>query len=330
MTRLFLPLFGLFTLLLGGCATTVKVDVRQAPALDLPGVRSLSVESFAVGGKVPKGLEPFVIEEEASGSGGRRSRTVREDDIIMFKDKIRDLNSSLERMQSLGLKDALKSDGFFEVKESGAADAKLAGVVNYEVTSKINDELKRNGRRVYVLTVKATVTVSFNVLTNDGILLGSTKIDSSVEKRSEGDSAEEARDNAAPWEPLVRQALNLSQLLLVSKISPHFVTETRILEEGEGDAVKAGNAAAKRGDWPEAAAQWNVALAGGSPTEVRAATWNLAVHDEVEGRLAEALRKYEGLAKDGDGKYAAEASRIRGRIAEEEKLRIQAIKRRFE
>lgn len=310
-------------LLLCSCVSQVKLNVRHAPELNLPGVRSLSVEPFVANGNLHLDAGTFgkgFVGAVASAAVGMVNNKLAEEKV-----------PSLVNAQQFGLKDALVRDGFFQVKESGSADARLGGSFQYEVRDNVGEQESKDGSgkivRTYTLTRKGTVMVSFSVTAADGTLLGSSQVAGSVEKKSTGSTKDETRVNAVAWEQVVQEALAQTYPLLVKKIAPYFVSETRTLEKGEGEGVKAGNAAAEKGDWPTALTHWNAALVGGSAADRVAATCNLAIYDEVEGRLAEALKKYEELSRNGGDKYVKEAGRIRARIAEEEKLRAVATGR---
>jgi tetratricopeptide (TPR) repeat protein len=175
----------------------------------------------------------------------------------------------------------------------------------------------------YELTRKASVEVRFTVLDKSGTVLGVSEVRGHAEKMTRDPDRDWVRKNSPAWDDLVKAALQQTPESFLHKIAPYFVTESRTFENGEAESIKSGNEAARKGDWGTAVQCWKDAEAGGNPKDKVAALYNLGIYDEVDGRLQDALSKFEEVKNlSNDAKYNKDISRTQARIAEEEKLRV--------
>jgi hypothetical protein len=102
---------------------------------------------------------------------------------------------------------------------------------------------------------------------------------------------------------------------LLRKISPHVVREQRRFATGASTVIKDANAAAEKGNWQEAVRLWTQASQSGNQTDWIAGIHNLAIYDEVEGKLDDAQKKYEEIfASTRDPKYQRAAASVRARM----------------
>ncbi len=76
------------------------------------------------------------------------------------------------------------------------------------------------------------------------------------------------------------------------------------MEKSDSDLIKEGNKAAYKGNWERAVTLWNEAKSSDIKEDEIATTYNLAIYDEVQGRLEQALQKFEAVyGSSGDAKY---------------------------
>lgn len=188
-------------------------------------------------------------------------------------------------------------------------------------------------KRTYTLTRNVEATLHFMATDARGIVLGSSQVEHGSEKSWTGDSLDKVRKQARESDVSseVMDEIAAANRLLVKKIAPHYVLESRVLEECDSDRSDEGNQAAEDGRWLAAAEHWQ-AMSRSSDAECRhAAEYNLGVFDESQGRLGEALMRFENAyAFTHNAKFSADAERIRQRMQEEERMRqIEAQRQQF-
>ncbi|MDD5472202.1 MAG: DUF6340 family protein [Sideroxydans sp.] len=307
---------------LGGCSSVVKLNVKHAPEMELGAARTLGVERFTVTGRVnldvANGRDVWgnLMKNAVVGSFAAPS------------------DVSVQENQYSGLVDALMRNGYYQIS-TGAADAKLSGHVDYRVDDQLSsweakdaDDEKRKKR--YTLKRTVAVTLHFLVTDSRGMVLGNSQVQHSSEKKWDDGSEEEVRKRAQQLSvsSYVMDEIAAANALLVKKIAPHYVLESRVLDECDSEQSEQGNQAAEDGDWRAAASHWQAMSRSGDAQCRNAAEYNLGVFDESEGRLGEALMRFENVhAFTHEAKYAADVERIRRRMQEEERMRLNEAKR---
>ncbi|MFH2134876.1 MAG: DUF6340 family protein [Pseudomonadota bacterium] len=306
---------------LGGCTSVVKLNVKHAPEIDLGAARTLSVARFTVSGQVnldaANGRDAWsnLVKNAVAGSFAAPS------------------DVSVQENQYSSLVDALSRNGYYQIS-TGTTDAKLTGHVDYRVDDRLSSQENKKaeeGKRItYTLTRKVEATLHFLVTDKRGMVLGNSQVTHASEKKWTDDSEAEVRKRAQQLSvsSYVLEEIAAANALLVQKIAPHYVLESRVLEECDSERSKQGNKAAEDGDWLAAASHWQ-AMSGSGDAECRhAAEYNLGVFDESEGRLGEALMRFENAyAFTRNAKFSADAERIRKRMREEERMKLNEAKR---
>lgn len=176
----------------------------------------------------------------------------------------------------------------------------------------------------YTLTRNVQATLYFMVRDAAGKVLGSAQVQHASSRSWSGGSEGDVR-RLAQRSDLTSQVMDeviAVNALLVQKIVPYYVMESRVLEECDSDLSDAGNDAAEEGNWRAAVEHWQAMSRSGDAECRYAAEYNLGVYEESMGRLGEALMRFENVyAYTHNKKFSAEAERIRQRMQEEERMR---------
>jgi hypothetical protein len=304
-------LFLLGAISLAGCASTVQVNVRHAPELGLGAVKTVKIEKFTVQGGVNLNLSRNILLDFVG-------------DVVVggFVEPDR---ASLQDAHRQGLAAAIARNGYFQISDSDAANVRIDGGLDYHVSDHVTESEQKTGSvtiKTYTLARTANATVVFHVTDKSGKVLGSSKVSADLQRSWNGASEAEVRGQAGGTTGVVLEVLADTHDKVLQKIAPYYVTEQRTLRQRWSDQIKNGNKAAEQGNWQEAVQNWNAALSSGKQQDRVAAMYNLAVYDEVTGKLDDALKKYEeiySLTKDSDD--AKEVDRIKVRINEESALK---------
>jgi len=315
---------GYFFFLLGmlgtcACVTSIPVKIRRAPELNLVGVKTLDVEPFKVNGNLDLDLG-----KTGSGVLGAVAGVALDAGVNKLAER---KHKGIQQEHVDGLRGVIVSDGYYQVVNgSGSTDSKLSGTIQYEVNDEGAEETitekvdnKKVERKVYTLTRTADVTIRLQATATDGKVWGVTELSRSVRVQQTRDTRDQARDDIEEWDALVRKAVAELQKPTLQRIAPYFVTERRTLEKGDSDTIKEGNKAAARGEWKAASEIWTAAESG-TGNDKLAATYNLGVYAEVEGRLDDALRLFQE-AKGTNPKYATDVARVEKRMKEEARMK---------
>ncbi|MBU0689722.1 MAG: hypothetical protein KJ850_00995 [Gammaproteobacteria bacterium] len=306
---------------LGGCTSVVKLNVKHAPEMDMGPTRTLSVARFTVSGQV---------NLDVANDRDAWSNLVKNAVVGSFAAPS---DVSVQENQYSSLVDALTRNGYYQIS-TGMADAKLSGHVDYRVddslSSQENKKAEEGKRMTYTLTRTVEATLHFLVTDQRGMVLGNSQVKHASEKKWTDDSEKEVRERAQQLSvsSYVMDEISAANALLVKKIAPHYVMESRVLEDCDSEQSKQGNKAAENGDWLAAASHWQAMSSSGDAQCRHAAEYNLGVFDESEGRLGEALMRFENaFAFTRNAKFSADAERIRQRMREEERMKQNEAKR---
>jgi hypothetical protein len=319
MSFLRIYVIAVFAFLLAGCATTIQLQIKRAPELNLVGVKKLKIEPFGVSGSLSL--------DNGLGGGGILGAVIGMAVDAGASKIAEEKHPGLQAAELLGIKQTVYTDGYYTVTEGQDYDAVVTGAIHYEVRDSGGDrQTKDDQGRVYVwyqIDRTAEVRVQFSVADKTGKVIGASQVYTSVSYDARGENRQRAFDNAAPWESMVQKGLTETQEPFIRKIAPYFVTERRTFENGESEAIKEGNKAAGAGNWDTAVELWQQGRESGAEKDQIAALYNLGIYDEVEGRLADALKKFETVQKmSGEAKYAADIKRTQTRIDEAEQMRL--------
>jgi hypothetical protein len=320
MKRLGYLMFVLSMMGLSACVTSIPVKIRRAPELNLIGVKTLHVEPFKVNGNLD-----LDVGNTGKGLLGAVAGVAVDAGVNKLAER---KHPGIQQQHLDGLRGVIVSDGYYQVVEDGKpTDGKLTGAIQYEVNDEGNEETvsekvdnKKVEKQVYTLVRTAKVTLRLQVTGADGKMLGATELTAEAQDKETRDKRDQARDDIEEWDSLVRKALGTLQHPTLQRIAPYFVTERRTLAKGDSDTIKEANKTAARGEWKAAAQMWSDAGQAGTGKDKLAATYNLGVYAEVEGRLDDALKQFQE-AKASDAKYNVDVARIENRIQEEERMK---------
>lgn len=299
------------------CSSTVQVQVRKAPVVDLPGVKTISVESFNTSGS----LDLDLMDRQGGLAGALLGVAVDVGANAALANQKQ--NQSFDKYFVSGLTQQFLQNGTFAILQNGG-DAKLNGNIHYRVHDQrgTKEYTRKDGSKYMLSTLdrNAVVDVQVQVLDSRGQILGVNTLSASTHSSAESENLDRARGALAPWDGMVREALNRTWAGAVRTIAPYTVYETRTLAKGDSKGISKGNDAAEDGDWTFAEKYWREALNGSSKDQ--AAAWhNLAIRAEVQGQLEESLNlllKARQLSDQSD--WFQEENHLRARIAEEKRL----------
>ena len=303
-------------LVLSGCATSTQIKILKAPELSLPRVKTVKVKEFDVTGDLQLDL--------ISSGGGLVGELVGAAADAGANAHASTKDSAMQRQHLVNLKQAILQNGFYKVTDGDDYDALISGTGFYEVRDDgKEDSSKSDGKTTtwYEIKRKATSRLDFIVTDKSGRVLGASEAQGVQHASARGDFAGEARGRIDAWQGLVRNSLVTANEALVKKIAPYFVTEKRTFAKGDNGAIKEANRLAKQGNWDGAVVAWTNALTGSSADKA-AALHNLAIYDEVQGNVEEALAKYQEVQKlEPSSSNATDVTRTLARLEEIRKLK---------
>lgn len=300
-----------------GCASSTHLRFARAPELTLTGVKSLRLEPFAftadvdLGGDLGRhGLEGAVVGlfvDEALNARARRKEP------------------EFQALLRSAWTEALTQNAYYSVSEGGA-DARVTGTLHYNVRDargRVKEKQKDGGTVVHFEAARvAEATVRFTVTDRRGDVLGASTFSTVAQRKGRAARPEKAEADLPAWDVLVREAIGRTAPLFLEKIAPHDVWVRRVFASGRDPALKDGILAAKRGDWGAARVFWEKAEHDGLLDDAHAALYNLAICDEAEDKLDDALARYTRLhAATGKNRYLADLERVRQRRSEVKRLR---------
>jgi len=304
------------SLLLGGCATSTQIKIRKAPELSLPTVKTVKVKEFEITGDLQLDL--------VSAGGGLMGELVGAAADAGANALASKKDSAMQRQNLVSLKQAIMQNGFYKLTDGDDYDALISGTGFYEVKDDGEEgSSKSDGKTTtwYEIRRKATSKLNFIVTDKSGKVLGASEALGVQSTSARGSFAGEARARIDAWQGLVKKSLVSANEGLVKKIAPYFVTETRTFAKGDNGTIKEANKLAEQGSWDGAVPTWKNALTG-STADKAAALHNLAIYDEVQGNVEEALAKYQEVQKlDPSSSNAMDVTRTLARIEEIRKLK---------
>ncbi len=314
----FIAIVGTF---FAGCSTSVRLKIQRAPELNLPGVKSLKLEPFSVSGDLNLNLVNSSnsmlgsLVNAAAGAGANKLGESK--------------HPALQADHLQGLQAAFFKNAFFEIndgKSDKPSDAVISGTVYYEVEDEGEAQEEKNSdgkiEKWYEMTRKAKATIRFNVKRHSGEMIGTSEAIGMATVVTKKETENDARNHVTPWEKVVRQAILNAQEPTVQKIAPYFVYETRTFEKGKSADIKAGNKAAKVGQWDEAVSHWKTAGEQGEAADKIASVYNLGIYHESQGDLPAALAKFEEAKQlSGKPKYDKDIRRTRTLIEDAKKIK---------
>jgi tetratricopeptide (TPR) repeat protein len=311
-----------------GCSTSVRLKIQRAPELNLPGVKSLRLDPFSVSGDLNLNL----VNSSNSMLGSLVNAAAGAGATKLGESK----HPALQADHLQGLQSALFKNGFYEVNDGKGGkpiDAVVTGTVYYEVEDEGETQSEKDSdgkvQTWFEMHRKAAVTIRFNVARASGEMIGTSEAKGMASETTKDKTENDARNHVTPWEKVVRAAILNAQEPTVQKIAPYFVYERRTFEKGKSAGIKAGNKAAKDGQWDEAVSAWKSAGASGDLADQIASVYNLGIYHESQGDLPSALAKFEEAKQlSGKPKYDKDIRRTRGLIDDAQKIKEAETARR--
>lgn len=306
-----LAVLGTSALLFTGCSTSTTLKIKRAPELSLPGVKVVKVKEFDLTGD---------LDLDLTSKGGLLGAVVGTALDAGTNALAAKKDSALQKQNLTGLKQAIVQNGYYKVTEGDDYDVLISGSAVYDVRDE-GEELNDNGKTSYQIKRKSTAQLKFNVLDKAGSILAASDATGVQVSTSTASSHTEARSNVQSWQTLVRKSFEDANSALVKKIAPYYVQESRTFETGDDSNIKDANKSARSGAWDAAVMTWK-ATQNGSPKDKVASLHNLAIYDEYEGNVEEALAKYQQVQTLAPtSSHAVDVARTQGRLAEIQKLK---------
>jgi len=314
--RILLPV-GLASLafLVSGCASTTRLQIKRAPELSLPGVKTIKLKEFDVSGD---------LRLDLTSGGGLLSAVVNAGLDAGVNAAASRKDEGFQKQNLSDLKQAILKNGYYKVTDGDNYDALITGSYVYDVEDdgeEGSEKTKEGTRYWYQIKRKTTAKVNFTVADKTGNIIGASDATGSATANTQADTRSQARNNIEGWQTLVRRSFTQSNESLVRKIAPYYVTESRSFEKGDDTRIKDAGKQAAEGSWDAAVATWKSTLSG-TPKDKVASLQNLAIYDESQGEVDSALVKYQEVQKlDPSSSHAADVSRTMSRVEEIKRLK---------
>jgi len=227
-----------------------------------------------------------------------------------------DESQAAEVGKLLGVEGLIMGSGTYSIKDNG----------KWETYKEKKVEKKR-----YRLYRGVTVNINFKIVnvTTGTIVVSKTNSVSNGKsnKYSSTGTDEKAAIKAVPdWHPIVDELVNRVLSTTINQIAPHYVTESRKIEEGESDQMEASVEYVKRNLWDDAVEIWEMVLQNPSAEQEDkvAATYNIGLYYELIGQLDMAEEYFDKAFKmSGNDDYLDSKARVNRRRKELERLRQQ-------
>jgi curli biogenesis system outer membrane secretion channel CsgG len=247
----------------------------------------------------------------------------------------KELSKVLEE-QALSLSGVIDANQAAEVGRLLGAEGLVMGSGTYNVQDRgqwetyTEKKVEKNRYRIFrQVDVKFTYKI-VNITTGSIIASKTNSASTGRSKNSKysstGKDEQEAMMNIPPWQPIVDDMVDniLNQTLW--QVAPHYVTESRAIEEGDSDQMEVAVEYAMRNLWEDAREVWEMVLQDPSAEKEDrvGATYNLGLYYEISGNLDQAEDNFDKAFKmSGDSKYLDSRARIQQRRKELERLQQQ-------
>ncbi|MEW6516089.1 MAG: DUF6340 family protein [candidate division FCPU426 bacterium] len=303
-----------------GCSTTVFLQIKRAPELNLAGAKTIKIDLFTVSGDLS------LDENKNEGGSTFLGALVGLALDAGAKKKAEEKHPGIQQAVWSNLQFAVLKDGYYQLTNGSEYDAVITGLVRYSIEDTGGEKTYKDKEMIYkVYEIERSVKtrIEFTVSDKSGRVLGASEVNGSGYSISKGEDRARAQQNSMPWDKVVIESLANIHEPFIRKISPYFVTESRTFENGESQLIKEGNQAAQKDDWRRAVELWKQGQTTGLPKDRVAAIYNLGIYEEKEGRLRDALNYFmEAKTISGEEKYSADIARTQARIEEAGKLGV--------
>lgn len=315
-SRILLPVgLASIALLVSGCASTTRLQIKRAPEMSLPGVKTIKLKEFDVTGD---------LKLDLTSGGGLLGAVVSAGLDAGVNAAAAKKDEGFQKQNLSDLKQAILKNGYYKITDGDNYDALITGSYVYDVEDdgeEGSEKTKEGTRYWYEIKRKTNAKVNFTVADKTGNIIGASDASGYTTASARGDDKYQARNNIEGWQSLVRKCFSQSNEALVRKIAPYYVTESRTFEKGDDSRIKDAGKQASEGSWDAAVATWKSTLSG-TPKDKVASLHNLAIYDESQGEVDSALVKYKEVQKlDPSSSHAQDVSRTLGRVEEIKRLK---------
>jgi curli biogenesis system outer membrane secretion channel CsgG len=350
-------------MMMNNCGTSTKVKVLKPAELDVGAVRKIAVMDFDFRGSWDFGLGKKVSGGLRGLGQALLRKALKQQDKLdpvaaypgsdvsdMFVAKLvnnkfytvieREEISKILEEQALGLSGVIDETTAAEIGKLLGAEGLVMGSGTYSVTDKGEWEtykVKKVEKKRFRISRHVDVKLTFKVVnvTTGSIIASATNTQSngsgkrvSSNASSTGKNESEALRNVPDWRPIVDGLVNKILNKTIQQLAPHYVTESREIEEGESSVMEAAVEYAKRGLWEDARDLFGSVLE--DPTADKddhiAATYNIGLYYEINGQLDEAEAYFDKSFKmSGDSKFLDARARIQKRRKEIQRLEEQQM-----
>jgi curli biogenesis system outer membrane secretion channel CsgG len=242
--------------------------------------------------------------------------------------------SKVLQEQALSLSGVIDEAQAAEVGKLLGAEGLIMGSGTYSVKDHGKWETykeKKVEKKRYRITREVNVKITFKIVnvTTGTIVVSKTNSASTGKNRkfsSTGADENEAIKAVPDWRPIVDEMVNRVLSMTMNQIAPHYVTESRKIEEGESDQMEAAVEYVKRDLWDDALEIWQMVVdnSRAEPEDRIAATYNIGLYYELIGQLDMAEEYFDKAFKmSGNDDYLDSKARIKRRRQELERLRQQ-------
>lgn len=356
--------FVIFTgFILNQCGTTKKVKVLKPAELNVGAVRKIAVLDFDFIGswdygdevKKPKNLKQFgqlFLDNMFKGKKPPDPRTAYPGSMVSDKLVAKLVNNQyytvIERKeiakileeQALSLSGVIDASQATEVGKLLGAEGMIMASGTYYVQDrgkwetykekKVEKKRYRISRQVDVqITYKIVNITTGSIVASKNNALANGKNGRVANKYSgTGKDEKSAFRNVPDWRPIVDELVNKILNQTVWQVAPHYITESREIEEGDSPQMEAAVEYAKRDLWGDAKEIWELVIQDPSAEKEDrvGATYNIGLYYEIFGQLDEAEQYFDKAFKlSGDSKYLDARVRIDRRRKELQRLEQQQM-----
>lgn len=344
-------------ILLNYCGTSTKVKVLKPAELDVGSVKKVAVLDFdfmgswdfasenetpttlkQLGGMLMKNMfdtkkppDPYEAYPGRKISDNLVSRLVSNKYYTVIERT--ELSKVLEE-QTLSLSGVIDETQAAEVGKLLGAEGLIMGSGTYSIKDNGSWETykeKKVEKKRYRIYRGVTVQINFkivNVTTGTIVASRTNSVSNGKNKKysSTGKNEREAIKSVPDWRPIVDELVNRVLSMTINQIAPHYVTESRKIEEGESDQMEAAVEYVKRDLWDDAVEIWEMVLQNPSADQEDkvAATYNIGLYYELIGQLDLAEEYFDRVFKmSGNDDYLDSKARIDRRRKELKRLQEQ-------
>jgi len=229
-----------------------------------------------------------------------------------------DANQAAEIGRLLGAEGLVMGSGTYNVQDRGQWET-------YK-EKKVEKKRYRIYRQVDIKFTYKIVNITTGSIIASKTNSASTGRSKSSKYSSTGKNEKEAMKNIPPWRPIVDDMVDKVLNQTLWQVAPHYVTESREIEEGDSDQMDIAVEYAKRNLWEDAREVWQMVVDDPSAEKDDrvGATYNLGLYYELNGNLDQAEDNFDQAFKmSGDSKYLDSRARIQRRRKELERLEQQ-------